>query len=173
MFMAAIPSEKNIKHIKTMVCLAPRSMNGGKRTRGWYWVEYQSGTYMCMCAWADVHIIMCVCVLYVMYMYVVYAGYLHVRAVPTWSVHPLKDSLVEADGELREEERRALEESLGFEMGNEEPGNDELPVPVRDPGDISEEASDPGDAHDEITYGDDEESVRSSALDDLSYRDPA
>ena len=121
---------------------------------------------MCVCA------CLCVCV-----MYCIYCIYLHVGAVP-WSVHPtLQDAPVEADEELSEEERRALEEPLHLGNGNEEIGNDELPVPVRDPDDISEEGSDPGDPgdvdEDEIRYGDDEESVRSSAnLDDLSYRDP-
>lgn len=73
-----------------------------------------------------------------------------------------EDAPVEADEELSEEERRALEEPLHLGNGNEEIGNDELPVPVRDPDDISEEGSDPGDPgdvdEDEIRYGDDEES---------------
>ena len=104
-------------------------------------------------------------------MYCIYCIYLHVGAVP-WSVHPtLKDAPVEADEELSEEERRALEEPIHLGNGNEEIGDDELPV---DPDDISEEGSDPdGVDEDELRYGDDEKSVRSSAnLDDLSYRDP-
>ena len=99
-----------------------------------------------------------------------FAAYPHVRVVPTWSVHPtLKDALVEADEELREEERRALEEPLDIDLGggNEEIGSDELPPSVRDPDDISGEDSDPGDVEeDKLRYGDDEESVRSSANSD-------
>lgn len=72
-----------------------------------------------------------------------------------------EDALVEADEELREEERRALEEPLDIDLGggNEEIGSDELPPSVRDPDDISGEDSDPGDVEeDKLRYGDDEES---------------